>query len=325
MTDGWWADRTYLEPLDLEGATAVLRKERPDALLPTLGGQTALNLATDLYAAGVLDELGIELIGASYEAIQRAEDRELFAATVAEVGLRVPTSVIATSMSEAAAALATKALQLPLVVPARLHPRRARRRLCPHPRRVRGDRRPRPAREPHQPGAAGGVRRRVGRVRARGDPRQERQRRGGVLDRERRPDGRAHRRLRHGRPGADAVRPRVPAPAKRRSRRDPGRRRRDRRLERAVRTRAHPRRPGRDRDEPARVALLGTRVEGHRISDREGGDQARHRLHARRDPQRHHAHDPGRVRADARLRRGQAAAVCVREVSRRRHRPRRRR
>jgi carbamoyl-phosphate synthase large subunit len=116
MTDGWWADRTYLEPLDLEGATAVLRKERPDALLPTLGGQTALNLASDLYAAGVLEELGIELIGASYEAIRRAEDRELFAATVAEIGLRVPTSVIATSMSQAAAALATKQLRLPLVV-----------------------------------------------------------------------------------------------------------------------------------------------------------------------------------------------------------------
>jgi carbamoylphosphate synthase large subunit len=91
MTDRWWADRTYLEPLDLEGATAVLRKERPDALLPTLGGQTALNLASDLYAAGVLDELGIELIGASYDAIRRAEDRELFAATVAGIGLRVPT------------------------------------------------------------------------------------------------------------------------------------------------------------------------------------------------------------------------------------------
>jgi carbamoyl-phosphate synthase large subunit len=116
MTDGWWADRTYLEPLDLEGATSVLRKERPDALLPTLGGQTALNLASDLYAAGVLEELGIELIGASYDAIRRAEDRELFAATVAEVGLRVPTSVIATTMSEATAALATKQLRLPLVV-----------------------------------------------------------------------------------------------------------------------------------------------------------------------------------------------------------------
>src|ERR1700710_3328583 len=65
MTDPGWADRTYLEPLDLEGVAAVLRKERPDALLPTLGGQTALNLSLELADAGVLDELGIELVGAS--------------------------------------------------------------------------------------------------------------------------------------------------------------------------------------------------------------------------------------------------------------------
>ena len=76
MTDPEWADRTYLEPLDLEGVRAVLERERPDALLPTLGGQTALNLASQLFEEGVLDELGIELIGASYEAIQCAEDRE---------------------------------------------------------------------------------------------------------------------------------------------------------------------------------------------------------------------------------------------------------
>src|SRR5437588_9342736 len=66
MTDPGWADRTYLEPLDLDGVRAVLEAERPDALLPTLGGQTALNLASLLSEAGVLDELGIELIGASY-------------------------------------------------------------------------------------------------------------------------------------------------------------------------------------------------------------------------------------------------------------------
>ena len=65
MTDPDWADATYLEPLDLEGVTGVLRRERPDALLPTLGGQTALNLAMELEGAGVLKELGIELIGAS--------------------------------------------------------------------------------------------------------------------------------------------------------------------------------------------------------------------------------------------------------------------
>ena len=77
MTDPGFADRTYLESLDVEGVTAVLERERPDALLPTLGGQTALNLASSLAAEGVLDELGVELIGASYDAIRRAEDREL--------------------------------------------------------------------------------------------------------------------------------------------------------------------------------------------------------------------------------------------------------
>jgi carbamoyl-phosphate synthase large subunit len=97
MTDPGFADRTYLEPLDLEGVSAVLERERPDALLPTMGGGTALNLARELHAAGVLRELGIELIGANIDAIQRAEDRELFKQTVESVGLKVPTSRIVTS------------------------------------------------------------------------------------------------------------------------------------------------------------------------------------------------------------------------------------
>ena len=75
MTDPGFADRTYLEPLDVEGVLSVLERERPDALLPTMGGQTALNLARELANAGVLEELGIELIGARLEAIERAEDR----------------------------------------------------------------------------------------------------------------------------------------------------------------------------------------------------------------------------------------------------------
>src|SRR5256714_2441223 len=78
MTDPGFADRTYLEPLDLEGVSDVLRRERPDALLPTMGGQTALNLAQELAQAGILEELDVELIGASVEVIARAEDRELF-------------------------------------------------------------------------------------------------------------------------------------------------------------------------------------------------------------------------------------------------------
>jgi carbamoyl-phosphate synthase large subunit len=100
MTDPGFADRTYLEPLDLEGVSGVLARERPDALLPTMGGQTALNLARELAGAGVLDELGVELIGAPLDVIRRAEDREEFRDAVRGVGLKVPSSRIVTSVEE---------------------------------------------------------------------------------------------------------------------------------------------------------------------------------------------------------------------------------
>jgi carbamoyl-phosphate synthase large subunit len=100
MTDPGFADRTYIEPLDLESVASVLERERPDALLPTLGGQTALNLAIELDDAGVLEELGVELIGAPVEVIRRAEDRERFRDAVRSCGLEVPTSRIVTSLSE---------------------------------------------------------------------------------------------------------------------------------------------------------------------------------------------------------------------------------
>ena len=102
MTDPGFADRTYLEPLDLEGVTEVLARERPDALLPTMGGQTALNLARELAEAGVLEELSVELIGAPLDVIARAEDRELFRDAVQSVGLRVPQSRIVTSPDDVA-------------------------------------------------------------------------------------------------------------------------------------------------------------------------------------------------------------------------------
>jgi carbamoyl-phosphate synthase large subunit len=102
MTDPGFADRTYLEPLDVAGVTSVLERERPDAVLPTLGGQTALNLATMLAESGVLDELGVELIGAPVEVIRRAEDRQLFRDAVQSVGLRVPESRIVTELSDLA-------------------------------------------------------------------------------------------------------------------------------------------------------------------------------------------------------------------------------
>jgi carbamoyl-phosphate synthase large subunit len=102
MTDPGFADRTYLEPLDLEGVADVLDRERPDALLPTMGGQTALNLAMRLVEAGVLEQFGVELIGAGVDAIRRAEDRELFREAVRSVGLRVPSSRIVTSSEDLA-------------------------------------------------------------------------------------------------------------------------------------------------------------------------------------------------------------------------------
>ncbi|TMM14552.1 MAG: carbamoyl-phosphate synthase large subunit, partial [Actinobacteria bacterium] len=110
MTDPGFADRTYLEPLDLEGVADVLRRERPDALLPTMGGQTALNLARDLSEAGIFAELGIELIGAPLDVIQRAEDRQLFKDAVASCGLKVPSSRIVTDVGQ------VEELALPAVV-----------------------------------------------------------------------------------------------------------------------------------------------------------------------------------------------------------------
>ncbi len=100
MTDPGFADATYLEPLDLEGVASVLRAERPDALLPTMGGQTALNVSLELHQAGVLDELGIELIGAGVDAIARAEDRLLFKQAVESCGLEVAASTIVTDVSQ---------------------------------------------------------------------------------------------------------------------------------------------------------------------------------------------------------------------------------
>ncbi|MGH3148925.1 MAG: carbamoyl-phosphate synthase large subunit, partial [Rubrobacter sp.] len=101
MTDPEVADATYVEPLTVETLAEILRRERPDALLPTLGGQTALNLAVELHEAGVLDELGVELLGASVASIRRAEDRQLFHEAMDRIGLKVPESRTVRGLSEA--------------------------------------------------------------------------------------------------------------------------------------------------------------------------------------------------------------------------------
>ncbi len=101
MTDPETADKTYIEPLNVEAVTAIIRRERPDALLPTVGGQTALNLAIALADAGVLEEYGVEMIGAKREAIKVAEDRELFKKAMEEEGLPMPRGGFAHSWAEA--------------------------------------------------------------------------------------------------------------------------------------------------------------------------------------------------------------------------------
>src|SRR5687767_6330269 len=106
MTDPEFATATYIEPLVPASVARVIEKERPDALLPTLGGGTALNLARALHDDGTLERYDVELIGANYEAIQRAEDRDLFRITMQQAGLRVARSTIVTSVSEGEQALA---------------------------------------------------------------------------------------------------------------------------------------------------------------------------------------------------------------------------
>jgi carbamoyl-phosphate synthase large subunit len=101
MTDPATADQTYIEPLDPEVLTAIIEKERPDALLPTLGGQTALNLTMELVALGVLERYNVEVIGARPDAISTAEDRDRFKAAMQEIGLEVPPSGFAHSLTEA--------------------------------------------------------------------------------------------------------------------------------------------------------------------------------------------------------------------------------
>ena len=100
MTDPEMADRTYIEPITPEILEMIIARERPDALLPTLGGQTALNTAVTVAEAGILDKYSVKMIGASFEVIKKAEDRELFREAMKKVGLRVPKSGIARNMKE---------------------------------------------------------------------------------------------------------------------------------------------------------------------------------------------------------------------------------
>ena len=101
MTDPNIADRTYIEPLIPSVIEKIIERERPDALLPTLGGQTALNIAVDLYERGILEKYNVKMIGANYEAIKKAEDRDLFKKAMEKIGLKMPKSKVIRSLAEA--------------------------------------------------------------------------------------------------------------------------------------------------------------------------------------------------------------------------------
>jgi len=101
MTDPEMADATYIEPIHWDVVEKIIEKEKPDAILPTMGGQTALNCALDLASRGVLEKHNVQMIGANREAIDKAEDREKFAVAMKSIGLEMPVSGIAHSMEQA--------------------------------------------------------------------------------------------------------------------------------------------------------------------------------------------------------------------------------
>ena len=169
MTDPEMADRTYIEPLTVEAVTKVIEKERPDAILPTVGGQTALNLAVALHEAGVLDQYGVKLIGANVDAIKLGEDRLLFRDAMKEIGVETPASGLARSIDEATRIV--KDDRLSGHHPAVVHDGRRRRRHRLQHRRVPRARRSRARDEPGSRAAHRRVGHRLERVRARGDAR----------------------------------------------------------------------------------------------------------------------------------------------------------
>ena len=279
MTDPEMADAIYIEPINWRTVARIIEKEKPDALLPTMGGQTALNTALDLVREGVLAKHGVELIAASREAIDMAEDRELFRNAMREIGLECPRAAVAHTLAQAHRDPGDA--RFPVRHPSVVHDGRLGRRHRLQPRGVRADRRARPRCLADHRGADRGIGDRLEGIRDGGRSRQERQLHHRLLHREPRSDGRAHGRFDHGRAGADAHGQGIPAHAQRVDRGAAQDRRRHRRLERAVRREPEGRTPAGHRDESARVALVRARVEGDRVPDRQDRREARGRLHAR--------------------------------------------
>ena len=194
MTDPDLADATYVEPITPEIVAKIIEKERPDALLPTMGGQTALNTALKLEAMGVLEKYGVEMIGAKADAIDKAEDRERFREAMTKIGLETPRSRLAHTLVEALQAL--DEIGLPAIIrPSFTHGRHGRRHRLQQGR-VHRHHRARPRRLADLAGAGRGERARLEGVRDGGRPRQGGQCHHRLLDREHRPDGRPYRAIR---------------------------------------------------------------------------------------------------------------------------------
>ena len=322
MTDPEYADHTYVEPITPGFVEKVIaqqaeRGNKIDALLATLGGQTALNTAVALYENGALERYGVELIGADFEAIQRGEDRQRFKDIVAKVGGESARSRVCFTMDEVRETVAE--LGLPVVV---------------RPSFTMG-------------GLGSGMAHTAEEVDRMAGAGLAASPSANVLIEES-IYGWKEFELELMRDGNDNVvvvcsienvdpmgvhtgDSVTVAPAMTLTDREyqrmrdlgiahPARgRRRHRRLQHPVRGRPARRPADRHRDEPAGVAVQRPGIQGHRLPDRQDRRQTGHRLHPRRDPQRHHQGNPGLLRTDAGLCRGQGAAVRVREIPRRRH------
>jgi hypothetical protein len=312
MTDPEMADRTYVEPLTPDLVAAIIEKERPDAVLPTVGGQTALNLAVALAERGVLEKYNVKLIGAQIDAIKVAEDRLLFRNAMGEIGVEVPRSGVAKSLEEAMTIVEDTGF--PAII---------------RPSFTMG-------------GVGGGIAYNVEEFRelaARGlefSPVHEILVEESVI-------GWKEFELEVMRDVADnfvvicsienvdamgvhtgdsiTVAPALTltdkeyqADARHGAPHHPPCRRRDRGLQHPVRREPAGRAHRGDRDESSRLTLVCARVESDRISDCEDRGEAGARLSPGRDPQRHHTSDTGVVRADHRLHRGEVPALELREV-----------
>ncbi len=213
MTDPEFADATFVEPITVDVVESIIKRERPDALLPTLGGQTALNVTREAAARGVFEKYGVELIGAGLEAIETAEDRGKFKEAMEAIGIATARSVYVRTVAEAIAAAGD--LGYPLMIrPSYIlggggHWYR-RRQVCTAP-----DCDGRVGSFPRNRGAGRSIGGRLEGVRARGDEGRARQRRRRVLDREPGPYGHSYGGFDHGGPRYDALGPRVPGDARR--------------------------------------------------------------------------------------------------------------